>query len=50
MGRLAAEAIGRRDYPIVTAAAILAAIMVVVGNLLADVAVRVADPRLRSVR
>jgi peptide/nickel transport system permease protein len=50
MGRLAAEAIGRRDYPIVTAAAIIAAIMVVVGNLLADVVTRLADPRLRSIR
>jgi peptide/nickel transport system permease protein len=49
MGRLAADAIGRRDYPIVTAAAILAAAMVVVGNLLADLAARAADPRLRSV-
>ena len=50
MGRLAAEAIGRRDYPIVTAAAIFAAAMVVVGNLFADLAARAADPRLRSVR
>ena len=50
MGRLAAEAIGRRDYPIVTATAILAAVMVVAGNLLADLAARAADPRLRSVR
>lgn len=50
MGRLAAEAIGRRDYPIVTAAAILAAALVVIGNLLADLGARVADPRLRTVR
>jgi peptide/nickel transport system permease protein len=49
MGRLAADAIGRRDYPIVTAVTILAAAMVVVGNLLADLAARAADPRLRSV-
>lgn len=47
MGRLAAEAIGRRDYPLVTGAAILAAVMVVLGNLLADLASRVADPRIR---
>jgi peptide/nickel transport system permease protein len=50
MGRLAAEAIGRRDYPMVTAAAILAAVLVVIGNLLADVAARFVDPRLRGVR
>jgi peptide/nickel transport system permease protein len=50
MGRLAADAIGRRDYPMVTAAAILAAVLVVIGNLLADVAARFVDPRLRGVR
>jgi peptide/nickel transport system permease protein len=50
MGRLAAEAIGRRDYPVVTAAAMLAAVLVVIGNLLADLAARAMDPRLRSVR
>jgi peptide/nickel transport system permease protein len=49
MGRLAAEAIGRRDYPLVTAAAILAAVLVVLGSLLADLAARSFDPRLRSV-
>jgi len=50
MGRLAAEAIGRRDYPMVTAAAILAAVLVVLGNLLADLATRIVDPRLRRAR
>jgi peptide/nickel transport system permease protein len=48
MGRLAAEAIARRDYPLVTGAALLAAVMVVLGSLLADLAARAADPRLRS--
>ncbi len=47
MGRLAADAIGRRDYPMVTGAAILAAAMVVLGSLLADLAARLADPRIR---
>lgn len=47
MGRLAAEAIGQRDYPLVTGAALLAAVMVVLGSLLADLAARLADPRLR---
>ena len=50
MGRLAANAIGRRDYPVVTAAAILAAMLVVLGNLAADLAARVVDPRLRSIQ
>jgi peptide/nickel transport system permease protein len=47
LGRLAADAVLRRDYPLVTGTALLAAAMVVVGNLLADLAVRAADPRTR---
>ncbi|HLB37875.1 MAG TPA: ABC transporter permease [Gemmatimonadales bacterium] len=48
MGRLAVEAIQRRDYPVVTGAAILAALAVVAGNLVADVLTRLADPRTRD--
>lgn len=48
MGRLAVEAILRRDYPVVTGAATLVALAVVAGNLLADVLTRVADPRTRE--
>jgi peptide/nickel transport system permease protein len=47
MGRLAFEAILLRDYPLVTATALIASIVVVTGNLLADVLLGVADPRLR---
>ncbi|MGH7605925.1 MAG: ABC transporter permease [Gemmatimonadales bacterium] len=47
MGRVATDAILRRDYPVVTAAALVASTLVVLGNLLADVLVGVADPRLR---
>ncbi len=47
MGRLAAEAIFRRDYPLVTAAALVASAMVVTGSLVADVLYAVADPRIR---
>ena len=47
LGRLAAEAVLRRDYPLVTGTALLAAAMVVLGNILADLAVRAADPRTR---
>lgn len=45
MGRLAADAILRRDYPLVAGTAMLAATMVVLGNVLADLAARAADPR-----
>lgn len=47
MGRLAVTAILQRDYPVVTAAAIVASVMVVLGNLLADALYGVADPRIR---
>jgi len=47
MGKLAADAIFRRDYPVVLAAAMAASAMVVLGNLLADVLYAVADPRIR---
>jgi peptide/nickel transport system permease protein len=47
MGKLAADAIFRRDYPVVMAAAICASWLVVLGNLLADMLYAVADPRIR---
>jgi peptide/nickel transport system permease protein len=47
MGRLAFEAILTRDYPLVTATALFASSVVVAGNLLADILLGVADPRLR---
>jgi peptide/nickel transport system permease protein len=47
MGRLATDAILRRDFPVVNAAVLLASTLVIAGNLLADVLLAVADPRLR---
>ena len=47
MGRLAFDAIGTRDYPVVTASALIASTVVVAGNLLADILLGFADPRLR---
>jgi peptide/nickel transport system permease protein len=47
MGRLAVEAILQRDYALVTATALIASTVVVLGNLLADILLSVADPRLR---
>jgi peptide/nickel transport system permease protein len=47
MGRLATDAILRRDFPVVNAAVLIASTMVVAGNLLADVLLAIADPRLR---
>lgn len=47
MGRLAFDSILSRDYPLVTATALIASTVVVTGNLLADILLGVADPRLR---
>jgi peptide/nickel transport system permease protein len=47
LGRFAVQAIYRRDYPVVTAAAVVAGVMVALGNLLADVLHRAVDPRTR---
>ncbi|MDP3774337.1 MAG: ABC transporter permease [Gemmatimonadales bacterium] len=47
MGRVTFEAIFARDYNVITAAAIVAGILVALANLLADLAVAVTDPRER---
>ena len=47
MGRLAFQAILARDHALVTGTALIASVMVVLGNLIADVLLEVADPRLR---
>jgi peptide/nickel transport system permease protein len=48
MGMLAASAIGDRDYDLVTATVIVGALLVVVGNFLADILHAVLDPRVRE--
>jgi len=48
LGSLAVDAFRNRDYPLVTGMAIVAALMVVVGNLVADLLYRAADPRTRQ--
>lgn len=46
MGLLAVEAIGARDYPVILATSMTAAVLVVLGNLLADVTYAIVDPRV----
>jgi peptide/nickel transport system permease protein len=46
MGRLGIAAITDRDYPIVMGVTMLSSILVVVGNLVADVAYAFVDPRI----
>ena len=48
MGRLTYDAIQAHDLPVVLAATMLAAGLVIVGNLLADIAMAVLDPRVRD--
>jgi peptide/nickel transport system permease protein len=47
MGRLAIEAILSRDYPVLMGLTLASAVMVLLGNLLADILYAVADPRIR---
>ncbi len=48
IGALAAEAILGRDYPLLQGTAMLAAAVVLLGNLLADVGHLLLDPRVRA--
>jgi len=48
MGLLTADAIRLRDYDLVTAAVVVGAVVVALGNLLADLLHAVVDPRLRN--
>jgi peptide/nickel transport system permease protein len=47
MGRLGIDSISSRDYPVVMAVTMILALMVVVGNLLADISYAFVDPRIR---
>ncbi len=48
MGRLTYDAIQAHDLPVVLATTVLAAGLVIVGNLLADIAMALLDPRVRD--
>lgn len=48
VGRVLVEAVQARDYPVVMAATAISAVLVVLGNLLADVLAVAVDPRLRT--
>jgi peptide/nickel transport system permease protein len=47
MGRLGLQAIFQRDYPLIMAVNMLSSILIVIGNLLADVTYALVDPRIR---
>lgn len=48
VGRVLVEAVRARDYPVVMAATTVSAILVVLGNLLADLLASWVDPRMRA--
>jgi peptide/nickel transport system permease protein len=48
MGLLAAKSVASRDYYLVTAIVIVSAVIVVIGNLLADLLHAAVDPRIRE--
>jgi peptide/nickel transport system permease protein len=47
MGKTLVDAVSTRDYPLVLAASLLFAVLVVMGNLAADALYALADPRVR---
>ncbi len=47
MGLVTVNAIGARDYPLITGGVLAISVMVAVGSLLADLAAAAADPRIR---
>lgn len=47
MGRLAVGAVFQRDYPILMGTTLITAILVLLGNLIADILYAVVDPRIR---
>jgi peptide/nickel transport system permease protein len=48
MGLLAANAIDARDYDLVTATVVVGSVMVVIGNVAADLLHVLIDPRIRE--
>lgn len=47
MGRLFLNSLSYRDYPVVMGILMLSAVLVLIGNMLADILYAVADPRIR---
>ncbi|TPJ81938.1 ABC transporter permease [Mesorhizobium sp. B2-5-13] len=47
MGRLLLDSLGYRDYPVVMGILMVAAVLALAGNLIADITAAVVDPRIR---
>ncbi len=48
LGQLAFQSVLRRDYPVVMGILIFATLIVIVANMLTDLAYRIVDPRIRT--
>lgn len=48
MGRLAYHAATKRDYPVIMGVLVMSAVLVIVGNLLADLSYALLDPRVKA--
>ncbi len=46
LGKLGVEAVGGRDYPVIMATTMMSAVLVVLGNLMADITYAAVDPRI----
>jgi peptide/nickel transport system permease protein len=47
LGLLFYDSLGKEDYPVLLAYTLVGAVFVVLGNLIADIALTIADPRIR---
>jgi peptide/nickel transport system permease protein len=47
MGRVTVEAIFARDYPLIIANTFISAVLIILGNLIADVLYAIVDPRIK---
>jgi peptide/nickel transport system permease protein len=47
MGRLLAESLSGRDYPVLMASFMLMSVLVILGNLASDICYGIVDPRIR---
>jgi peptide/nickel transport system permease protein len=47
MGRLGYQAIMARDYPVIMGVGVIAALLTLLGNLIADITYAFVDPRIR---
>jgi peptide/nickel transport system permease protein len=47
IGRMGVDAVTGRDYPVIMAVTLMSALLIIIGNLLADLAYAWVDPRIR---